>query len=185
MLLRCCTQYASKFGKLSNGHSTGKDQFSFQCQRKAMPKNVQTTEQLHSFHMLARLRSKIFWARLQQYVNQELSDVQFGFRKDRETRDQITNICWIIQKARGFQRNIYFCYTDYTKAFGHEFNHTPGDSEGQGSLSYSSPWGCSKSSSSCCFLTCIQVSQETGKVVWYPYLFKNFPVCCDPHSQRF
>ena len=84
---------------------------------------------------------KILQARLQQYANQELSDVQFGFRKDRETRDQITNICWIIQKARGFQRNIYFCYIDYTKAFGHEFNQTPGDSEGQGSLSYSSPWG--------------------------------------------
>ena len=55
--------------------------FSFQSQRKAMPKNVQTTEQLHSFHMLARLRSKIFWARLQQYVNQELPNVQGGFRK--------------------------------------------------------------------------------------------------------
>ena len=51
---------------------------------------------------------------------------------------------------------------------------TQGDSEGQGSLACCSPWGCSKSSSSCCFLTCIQVSQETGKVVWYPYLFKNF-----------
>ena len=73
--------------------------FSFQSQRKAMPKNVQTTEQLHSFHMLARLRSKIFWARLQQYVNQELPDVQTGFRKGRGTRDQIANICWIIVKG--------------------------------------------------------------------------------------
>ena len=53
MLLKCCTQYASKFGKLSNGHRTGKGQFSFQPQRKSMPKNVQTTAQLHSFHMLA------------------------------------------------------------------------------------------------------------------------------------
>ena len=52
---------------------------------------------------------------------------------------------------------------------------TQGDSEGQGSLACCSPWGCSKSSSSCCFLTCIQVSQETGKVVWYSRLFKNFP----------
>ena len=77
---------------------------------------------------------KILQAQLQQYVNQELSDVQFGFRKDIETRDQITYICRIIQKARGFQKNIYVCYTDYTKAFGHEFNQTPGDSEGQGGL---------------------------------------------------
>ena len=55
--------------------------------------------------------------RLQQYVNHELPDVQTGFRKGRETRDQIANICWIIQKAREFQKNIYFCFIDYTKAF--------------------------------------------------------------------
>ena len=58
-LLKCCTQYARKFGKLSSGHRTGKGQFSFQSQR-AMPKNVQTTVQLHSFHMLTRLCSKSF-----------------------------------------------------------------------------------------------------------------------------
>ena len=52
--VKCCTQYASKFGKLSSGHRTGKSQFSFQSQRKAMPKNVQTTAQLHSFHMLVK-----------------------------------------------------------------------------------------------------------------------------------
>ena len=54
MLLKCCTQYASKFGKLSSGHRTGKAQFSFQSQRKAMPKNVQPTKQVHSFNRLAR-----------------------------------------------------------------------------------------------------------------------------------
>ena len=54
MLLKCCTQYASKYGKLSSCHSTGKDQFSFQSQRRAMPKNVQTTAQLHSLHMLEK-----------------------------------------------------------------------------------------------------------------------------------
>ena len=54
MLLKCCTQYANKFRKLSSGHRTGKGQFSFQSQRKAMPKNVQTTEQLHSSHTLAK-----------------------------------------------------------------------------------------------------------------------------------
>ena len=61
---------------------------------------------------------KILQARLQQYVNHELPDVQAGFRKGRGTRDQIVNICSIIKKAREFQENIYFCFTDYTKAFG-------------------------------------------------------------------
>ena len=60
---------------------------------------------------------KIFQARLQQYMNWELSDVQAGFRKGRGTRDQIANICWIIEKAREFQENICFYFTDYTKAF--------------------------------------------------------------------
>ena len=60
---------------------------------------------------------KILQARLQQYVNHELPDVQAGFRKGRGTKDQITNICWIIKKAREFQKNIYFCFIDYAKAF--------------------------------------------------------------------
>ena len=61
---------------------------------------------------------KILQARLQQYVNRELPDVQAGIRKGRETRDQIANICWIMEKAREFQKNIiYFCFIDYVKAF--------------------------------------------------------------------
>ena len=60
---------------------------------------------------------KILQARLQQYVNHELPDVQAGFRKGRGTRDQIVNICWIIDKAREFQKNIYFCFIDHTTAF--------------------------------------------------------------------
>ena len=60
---------------------------------------------------------KILQARLQKYVNRELPDVQAGFRKGRGTRDQIANICWIIEKARDCQRNIYFCFIDYDKAF--------------------------------------------------------------------
>ena len=60
---------------------------------------------------------KILQARLQQYVNRELPDVQAGFRKGRGTRDQIANLCWIVKKARKFQRNIYFCFIDYAKAF--------------------------------------------------------------------
>ena len=60
---------------------------------------------------------KILQGMLQQYVNSELSDVQVGFRKGRGTRDQIANICWIIEKVREFQKNIYFCFIDYAKAF--------------------------------------------------------------------
>ena len=60
---------------------------------------------------------KILQARLQQYMNHELPDVQVGFRKCRGTRDQIANICWIIKKAREFQKNIYFCFIEYTKVF--------------------------------------------------------------------
>ena len=60
---------------------------------------------------------KILQARLQQYVNHELPDVQAGFRKGRGTRDQIANICWILEKAREFLKNIYFCFIDYAKAF--------------------------------------------------------------------
>ena len=80
-----------------------------------MLKNAQTTTQLHSSHVLVIL--KILQASLQQYMNHELPDVQAAFRKGRRTRDQIANICWIFKKARGFQKNIYFCFIDYAKAF--------------------------------------------------------------------
>ena len=60
---------------------------------------------------------KILQARLQQYVKRELSDVQAGFKKGRGTRDQMSNICWIIEKTREFQKSIYFCFIDYAKAF--------------------------------------------------------------------
>ena len=64
----------------------------------------------------SKVALKILQASLQQYVDWELPDIQAGFRKDRGTRDQIANICWIIEKAREFQKNIYFCFTDYAKA---------------------------------------------------------------------
>ena len=82
-----------------------------------MPKNAQTMAQLHSSHTLVKLMLKILQARLQQCMNRELPDVQSGFRKGRGTRDQIANICWIMEKAREFQKNIYFCFIDYAKAF--------------------------------------------------------------------
>ena len=78
-----------------------------------MPKNVQTTTQLHSSYTLANAQNST--SRLQQHMNQEFPDVQAGFQKGRGTRGQIANIRWIIEKAREFQKNI--CFIDYTKAF--------------------------------------------------------------------
>ena len=65
----------------------------------------------------SKVMLKILQARLQQYMNREFQDVQDGFRKGRGARDQIANIHWIIEKAREFQKNIYFCFIDYSKAF--------------------------------------------------------------------
>ena len=159
MLGKCCTQYVSKCRKLSSGHRAGEGQFSFQSQRKVMPKNAQVSEWVkvtqscltlcnpmdYTVHGILQARIlkwvafsfskecsnysvalishsskvmlKILQDRLQQYMNCELPDIQAGFRKDRGTRDQIANICWIIEKAREFQKNIYFCFIDYAKAF--------------------------------------------------------------------
>ena len=80
-----------------------------------MPKNAQNTIALISHD--SKVMLKILQARLQQYVNCELPDVQAGFRKGRGTRDQIASIHCIIKKAREFQKNIYFCFIDYAKAF--------------------------------------------------------------------
>ena len=92
-------QYVSKFGKLSSGHRTGKGQFSFQSQKRAMPKNVQTTIQLSSFHMLLKIMLKILQVRLQQYENQELPNVQGEFQRGRGIRDQIANISCIMKTS--------------------------------------------------------------------------------------
>ena len=80
-----------------------------------MPKNAQTTAQLHSSHMLVMF--KILQDRVQQYMNRELPDVQAGFREGGGNRDQIANFCWIIEKSREFQKNIYSCLIDYAKIF--------------------------------------------------------------------
>ena len=81
-----------------------------------MPKNVQTCTIALISHA-SKVMIKILQARLQQYMNRELPDVQAGFRKGKGTRDQIDNIHWIIKKAREFQKNIYFCFIDYAKDF--------------------------------------------------------------------
>ena len=88
----------------------------------AVPKkgNAKECSDYHTIALIShtiKVMLKILQSRLQQYVNREFPDVQAGFRKGRRTRDQIANICWIIEKAREFQKNIYFCFIDYAKAF--------------------------------------------------------------------
>ena len=113
--VKCCIQYASKFGKLSNGYRTGKGQFSFQSQRKAMPKNVQLPHNCtHLTRQQSNAQSSLSQASI--VLNREFPDVQAGFRKGRGNRAQMANIHWIIKKAREFQKNI-FCFIDYTKGF--------------------------------------------------------------------
>ena len=101
---RCCTQYTSKFGKLSSGHRTGKGQFSFQSQRKAMPKNAPKYHTIALISHASKVILKILQARLQQYMNRELPDVQAGFRKGRGMKDQIANIRWIMKKQENFRK---------------------------------------------------------------------------------
>ena len=97
--------------------ATGLEKVSFHPNPKerAVLKNVQTPRQLHSFPMLVRLCSKSFEIDFQLYLNREFPDVQAEFRKCRGTRNRIANICWIIERAREFQKN--FCFIDYAKAF--------------------------------------------------------------------
>ena len=86
-----------------------------------MPKECSNYRTIALISHASKNNAQILQTRLQQYVNYELPDVQAGIRKGRVTRDQITNICSIIEKAREFQKNIYFCFIDYTKAF--DFDH--------------------------------------------------------------
>ena len=98
-----------------------KGQFPFQSQRRAMLKNVQVTIYSGSFHKLANYLKSVK-ARPKQNMNWEILDIQDEFQRDRGTRDQIVNIHWITEKAREFQRNIYFCYTDYNWLCGSQQN---------------------------------------------------------------
>ena len=116
MMLKCLTQYSSKFENSTvaiglekvSFHSNPKER---QCQECS---NYSTIALISN---ASKVMLKILQARLQQYMNHGLPDVQAGFRKSRGTRDQIANICWIMEKAREFRKNIYFCFIDYVKAF--------------------------------------------------------------------
>ena len=121
MMLKCCTQYASKFRKLAfqilktSGHR--KRSAFIPIPKKSNAKECSNYCTTVLISHARKVMLKILQARLQKYLNQELQDAQAGFRKGRGTRDQIANIHWIIEKAREFQKSIYFCFTDYTKAF--------------------------------------------------------------------
>ena len=82
-----------------------------------IPKKGRTKESSNLISHASKVMLKILHVRLQNYVNQELPDVQAGFRKGRGTRDQTANICWVIEKTREFQKNIYLCFIDFAKAF--------------------------------------------------------------------
>ena len=116
MLLKCCTQHVSKFEKFSSGQRTGNGQFSFQPPKKGNAKECSNYRTIALLSHTSKVMLKIRQARLQQYVNPELSDVQAHFRKGRGTRDQIANIRWIIEKAREFQINIIFALLSMPKS---------------------------------------------------------------------
>ena len=112
MLWKCCTQYPSKFGKLISVHRTRKCQSSFQSQRKARPENAQTTAQLHSSHMLVKQCSKF-----SKPAFNRMWTVNFQMSKLRLKRAEEPTSAGSSKKAREFQKNIYFCFIDYVKAF--------------------------------------------------------------------
>ena len=108
MLLKCCTQYASKYGELSSGHRAGKDVF-IPIPKKSIAKECSNYHTIALISHASKVMLKILQARL--------PDVRAGFRKGRGTRDQIANIRWIMEKQESSRKNIYFCFIGYAKAF--------------------------------------------------------------------
>ena len=116
VLLKCYTRYVSKFVKFIIGPRTEKVSFHSNPKEGLCQRLFKLL--YNCTHFTCRQGyNQNSQARLQQYMNQEVLDGQAPFRRGRGTRDQIANICWIIKKAKGFQKNIYFCFTDYAKIF--------------------------------------------------------------------
>ena len=116
MLWKCCTQYAANLE--NSAVVTELEKVSFHSNTKKG--NAKECSNYHTIALIShasKVMLKILQARLQQYVNWEFPNAQTGFRKGRGTRDQIANIRWIIEKAREFQKNIYFCFIDYANVF--------------------------------------------------------------------
>ena len=120
MLLKRYTQYARKFGKIWKTQLWPQDwkgSVFIPIPKKGNAKKCSNYRTIALISHASKVILKILQARLQQYMNHELPDVQAGVRKGRGTRNQIANIRWIMAKAREFQKNIYFCFIDYAKAF--------------------------------------------------------------------
>ena len=116
LLWKCCTQYASKF-ETQQWLQDWKRSVFIPISKKGNAKECSDYYTIVLISHTSKVMLKILQARLQQYVNWELPDVQAGFRKGRGTRDQIASILWIKEKPTEFQKIIYFCFTDYAKAF--------------------------------------------------------------------
>ena len=116
MLLKCFTLYTSKLENSAVVKDWKRSVF-IPIPKKSNVKKCSTYCTIELISHTSKIMLNILQVRLQEYMNRELLDVQVGFTKGRGTRDQIANICWIIEKAREFQKNIYFCFIDYTKAF--------------------------------------------------------------------
>ena len=117
MLLKCCTQHASKFGKTQQWPQDWKSSVFIPIPKKVNAKECSNYHAIVLISHASKVILQILQARLQQYMNRKLPDVQAGFRKGRGTRDQITNIPWIIVKAKEFHKKFYFCFINYVKAF--------------------------------------------------------------------
>ena len=115
MLFKRCAPYVNKFGKLSSGRK--KRLVFIPVPKKGNAKECSNYCTIALNSHTSKVMLKILQARFQQYLNHELPDVQAGFTKGRGTRDQTANIRWIIKKVKEFQKNIYFCFIDYAKAF--------------------------------------------------------------------
>ena len=115
MLRKCCTQYASKFGKLSSGHRTGRSVF-IPIPKKGNAKECSNYCTVALISHTSKVMLKILQARLHQYMNINFQIFKLDLEKAKEP-DQIANVQWIIKKAREFKKNIYFCFIDYAKAF--------------------------------------------------------------------
>ena len=117
MLWKCCTQYASKFRKLSSGHRTGKGPFSFQSQRKAMPKNAQIMAQLHSSHTLVKWCSKFSKPGFSNMWTVNFQMFKLVLEKAEEPEIKLPTSAGSLKRQEGSRKNIYFCFIDYAKAF--------------------------------------------------------------------
>ena len=117
VLLKLIKEYLYKIWKTQQWPQDWKRSVFIPGQKKGNAKECSDYHTIALILHASKVMLKILHARLQQYVNHEIPDVQAGFRKGRGTRDQTVNICWIIEKAREFQKNIYFCFMDCAKAF--------------------------------------------------------------------